>query len=58
MTLPRFETLCRYWKLNPPTHVAAAAYLGIGIHAGRSSSGGRDLGELLALFGGQNGAIR
>jgi hypothetical protein len=30
MTVPRLRAMTEYWKANPPLHVMAAAYFGIG----------------------------
>lgn len=51
MTLPRFNRLCAYWAEHPPLHLLIAAALGV-----REQKA--DLGELLAQFKGNGGAIR
>lgn len=51
MTLPEFETLCRYWERCPPAHVSLAAFLGTRRASPRVAARADDYAELFALLG-------
>lgn len=59
MTLPELGALARYWKRNPPVHIAVAAYLGLGkADAPKRSLSTGDLQQVAGMFGPSKGTFK
>lgn len=55
MTLPRWESMCEYWKNNPPQHMLMAIYIGYKPEKPKPKN---DLGELMGMFKAMGGEVK
>lgn len=51
MTLPRYYAIRACWTAQPPLHLLAAAFLGLGRQGAGASQPAGDMGDLVAFLG-------